>query len=136
MPNGQGPRHPPSPPERDLAGAIVFVAEDNVVIGMMLLELLSDAGCIVLGPVASVVEAQTMLNARRPDVALLDHALADGTAEPVVQTLDAASVPYALLTGEDAAEPHSPSVPVLRKPFGSEAVYQVVAQLLRATDGA
>ena len=59
---------------QNLAGAVVLVAEDNVVIGMSLTELLADVGCIVLGPVTSVAEALAMLDRRRPDVTLLDIA--------------------------------------------------------------
>ena len=114
---------------QNLAGAVVLVAEDNVVIGMSLTELLADVGCIVLGPVTSVTEALAMLDRRRPDVTLLDHSLADGTAKPVSEALDAMGVPYALLTG-DAAEFFGGSAPVIEKPFESAAVLQVVAQLL------
>jgi hypothetical protein len=70
------------------------------IIGMCIEDLLWEAGCIVLGPVVSVADALAVLQTQRPDAALLDHTLADGTVAPVAAALTKRGVPFALLTAE------------------------------------
>ena len=71
------------------------------------------------------------LEVERPDAALLDAGLADGNLAPVAAVLTAGGVPFAFLTGyEDANLGVTLSnLPVLARPFGSDALEGVVLQL-------
>lgn len=57
---------------------LVLVAEDEVLIAATLADDLERDGHEVLGPVGSAAEARRLASRRRPDVALVDIALADG----------------------------------------------------------
>ena len=137
MGNGSGPQQQPLPSHTNLTGTSVLVAEDDAIIGMYIDELLWDAGCIVLGPFVSVTDALAILETQRPDVALLDHTLADGTVAPVAMALTERGVPFALLTGADDLELAGglTFAPRVAKPFGSGAVEQMLLKLLHRRAG-
>ncbi len=45
----------------ELAGFRILVAEDEVLVAMMIEDMLSDLGCVVLGPAGSVAEALALV---------------------------------------------------------------------------
>ena len=101
-------------------------------IAMDLEMTLRDLGCAVLGPAASTADALLLLARGRPDAALLDLALSDGTAVPVAEALGAAGVPFALLTGT-AGTPDHPALrgaPRLDKPFAPGQLRRLLVLLL------
>ena len=116
-----------------LAGAKILVAENDALAGLEVALALQDFGCTVLGPVASVDRTLAALEVERPDAALLDLGLADGRSAPVATVLTAGGVPFAFLTGYDQADLGADlsTLPRLARPFGSEAVKQMVLQLLQ-----
>ena len=138
MANSSEPQQQPLPSHPNLTGTSVLVAEDDAIIGMYIEELLRDAGCIVLGPLVSVTDALTILETQRPDVALLDHTLADGTVAPVAMALTERGVPFALLTGANDLELADglTFAPRVAKPFGSAALEHMLRELLNRRAGA
>jgi DNA-binding response OmpR family regulator len=72
----------------------VLVVEDEFLLAFDLMLLLERAGWDVLGPVATVDQALRLLRGRRPDVAILDVTLKDGTVAPVAEALRARNVPF------------------------------------------
>ena len=117
----------------DLAGARVLVVEDEFLIALEVEFLLRDFGCEVLGPVPSVVRALELLGRERPDAALLDLDLLDGTAVPVAELLASMRVPFALVTANDPTQIEAPAlrgVAHLAKPVGHGALRRLVAALL------
>ena len=126
------PSHGPSSRDGRLRGARILLAEDDAVIAEVLKDQLLDLGCAVLGPVNSVDEGVSLLGAHRPDVALLDLALADGNAAPLARALAELGVPFALLTGAgpDGRPDGLRDVPLIDKPFGLESVVLTLANLL------
>ncbi len=111
-----------------LSGLRVLVAEDQAVIAL-------DLGCVVLPPAPSAAEALAALRAGRPDAALLDVTLADGSAAPVAEALAAAGVPFAVLTGHDPggiAGPALRAAPYLAKPYRREDLRATLALLATA----
>lgn len=86
--------------------------EDEFLIAMELDSALRSAGYEVLGPVASVSAALTLLRTARPDVAVLDVNLAGEWITPVAEVLRAMSVPFILASGYGAADLQAE--PVLR----------------------
>ena len=118
-----------------LRGLKVLVAEDQAVIALDLEATLLDLGCVVLPPAPSAAEALAALRAGRPDAALLDVTLADGSAAPVAEALAAAGVPFAVLTGHDPggiAGPALRGAPYLAKPYRREDLRATLALLAAA----
>ncbi|KAF1007261.1 MAG: hypothetical protein GAK28_01900 [Luteibacter sp.] len=94
-----------------LQGRTILIAEDDPLIGVLLKEMLEEAGASVAGPFPSTAAArQAMAGDMRLDAALLDVNLADGDVYPFAADLQQAGVPYALFSA--AGPEHMP--PVLR----------------------
>jgi CheY-like chemotaxis protein len=70
-----------------LKGRRVLVAEDEAVTALMIEDALEDAGCIVVGPVASVHDALALVESEQIDCAILDIELIDGQCGPVADAL-------------------------------------------------
>jgi DNA-binding response OmpR family regulator len=117
----------------DLAGVTVLLVEDDAIIALDLETGLRELGCTVIGPAATVNEALTLLRDHRPRVALLDLGLRDGPATPVAAALNAAGVPFVLVTGYNPSDLDAPALrgaPRLVKPFDLEALAPVLRALL------
>jgi CheY-like chemotaxis protein len=115
-----------------LHGLKVLVAEDEALLALELELTLGELGCTVLPAASSVAGALAILGAERPDVALLDVSLADGSAAPVAAALAAAGVPFAVVTGHAAGEIGEAALrgaPHLGKPYGLRDLRVTLAQL-------
>jgi CheY-like chemotaxis protein len=115
-----------------LHGLKVLVAEDEALVALDLACTLRELGCDVLPAAPSVAGALAILAAERPDVALLDVSLADGSAAPVAAALAAAGVPFAVVTGHaagDIGEAALRGAPHLGKPYGLRDLRVTLAQL-------
>ena len=116
----------------------ILVVEDELLIATSLEMALETHGHSVLGPAASVAEAQTVLETSQPDLALIDYRLADSTTEPLLPVLRDRAIPICVLTGYSRhqlpaayADCH-----VLEKPFRMRALVDMVEQMrLREKDG-
>src|SRR3954453_18820244 len=76
---------------RPLEGRRVLVVEDEYIVALDLEGMLLGLGCEVLGPVASIAQAQ----------ALLDLNLLDGLALPVAERLAGMGVPFVVCSAYD-----------------------------------
>lgn len=114
----------------DLHGLEVLVAEDEPVTALWLQQILRGFGCSVLGPVSGVAEALALLGSARPDVALLDADMRDGTAAPVAAWLARSAVPFVVLTADHPAglEPALSGASLLAKPCSAGEVRQVICR--------
>lgn len=115
-----------------LRGLKVLIAEDQAMIALDLTATLTEFGCVVLPAAPSNVKALAVLRAERPDAALLDVSLADGSVLPVAEALAAIGVPFAVLTGHDPraiGEPALRAAPYLAKPCGYDALRATMGQL-------
>ena len=114
-----------------LAGRRVLVVEDETLVAMLVEDTLADAGVVVLGPVATVAEALSLLGAQRPDLAVLDLNLAGETSEPVADRLIAMEVPFVVASGYGAAglPQRLSGIPVLAKPYAPEDLTAALARL-------
>ena len=108
----------------------VLVVEDDALLGLDIIDLLTDAGLEVIGLANSVANALKLIGEKGCDVALLDVNLGSETAEPVAMELRSRGTPFAVLSGYSSAQ-HPPGflgAPVLSKPARPE---ELVAMLLR-----
>ena len=113
---------------------MILVAEDNVMIAMMIEADLSDAGHEVGGPVGTIAEALAIAREGRLTMALVDIDLLDGDSGiELAATLTADhDLPCIFVTGQvKEAEKHSDvALGVLAKPFASDAIVEAVDAVL------
>ena len=112
----------------------VLVMEDESAIAEHLTDILTEAEGVVVGPAASLRQAQALLrNGTAVDAALLDLSLPDGAVTPVLEALSARGVPTVIYTGGDLpsdVRDRHPGLVVLAKPA---APARLIAELRRAT---
>ena len=114
-----------------LTGRRILVVEDEALVAMLVEDALLDAGAIVIGPVATVAEALSLLQRERPDVAVLDLNLAGETSTPVADALVTMGVPFVVATGygADGLPPGHVAVPVLAKPYDPDDLTTALGRL-------
>jgi DNA-binding response OmpR family regulator len=118
--------------EGRLRGICVLVVEDDPIIALDLVQTLSDAGAVVLGPAHTVAVALDLLDQTRPNLAVLDWRLEIETASPVAFRLKALSVPFLFHTSSRSyPEAAHPGVPVIDKPTRPEQFINALNALTR-----
>jgi CheY-like chemotaxis protein len=114
----------------DLTGLNVLLVEDTPAIGEAVKELLVLFGASVVGPAATIAEAERLLAQGLPDVALVDFHLRGGErSDGLIAGLHQRGLPVILLTGscEFPAALSLTGATILEKPV-SEA--QLLAHLV------
>ena len=98
--------------------SVVLLVEDNAIIGMTLADDLEAHGYEVIGPVASTSGAQRWLAERKPDVALVDLMLRDGSCVELARQLKQQGIPFVVYSGHNQlkGEPAFQDVPWVTKP--------------------
>jgi DNA-binding response OmpR family regulator len=116
----------------------ILVVEDEFLIAMELDVTLRHAGYHVLGPAQNVRAALGLLQAERPDAAVLDVDLAGEWVTPVAEVLRAMFVPFVLAsaygTGDLRAEPVLRDAVNVGKPARSELLLTKLRDVLRSRD--
>lgn len=101
-------------------GPRVLVAEDNVLIGEFLRQILIDLGCTVLGPFDALDDVLGAIRGVPFDGALLDLDLDGVSILPAASELAARGIPFIVATGQrSSAGLPAPlaQAPFLTKPF-------------------
>lgn len=115
-----------------MSGVTVLVVEDDFIVGCDMQTILEEQGARVLGPAASLPEAQALLAIERPTVAVLDVNLGGEYVFPLVRQLREKDVPFVFATAyadDDRLFPEEArTVPRLAKPVLPNAL---IGQLLR-----
>jgi two-component system, response regulator PdtaR len=110
---------------------IILVAEDEAIIALMLAMTLDLAGHKVVGPVASVEEGLELAEATRPELALVDIRLSDGSDGVCLarHLRDRWGVPSLFVSGQttQARAARDAALGVLGKPYDPDDVVQAVA---------
>ena len=118
-----------SPSKKPLAGRQLLVVEDEVFVAMLIEDVVEGAGGAVIGPAARVDEALALLEAQKPDGALLDVNLGGELVYPVAEALARRRIPFVFVTGygpEGIAAPFK-GRPTIKKPFLPSAFVTQVA---------
>ena len=126
---------PQSRPAVDvLTGKRIMVVEDEFLISMMVKQMLSDLGAIVVGPYNSLAKGLAAAERESIDGAVLDFNLAGEAADPLASVLGARSVPFLFITGyeRDSIDRRYANVPVLQKPIEADSLQRVLVSLLGA----
>ena len=103
---------------------VVGIIEDNAATAVVLAECMRRHGFAVR-VARTVAEAKAM---ERPDIAIVDNELPDGTGAAVIAALD--GVPCIPMTGSGEWVGPLPPVPLLRKPFSMAELVALVAARL------
>ena len=97
----------------------VLVAEDEMIIGYDLCDTVSEAGYLVEGPFDNLSSAMLAFQKSKPDIAILDVQLGDGSVYPLAEQMMAENVKVIFhsgqLTPNDVAI-RFPDVEMLSKP--------------------
>jgi DNA-binding response OmpR family regulator len=116
-----------------LTGRRILVVEDEYLIASEVKRWLLAAGSEVLGPVPSADQALDLIEALRPDAAVLDVNLGEGDdAYPVADKLGVLGVPYLFATGDVKLADTSiyRNRPRLEKPFVARELVLALTEIL------
>ena len=109
----------------------MFLVEDELMIGLLLEDILSEAGCFVVGPYSAFNTA--MEAARNGDfgAAVLDVNLGGKLSYPIGEILEQRGIQFVLISGygESAAPPQHPAWPVCKKPFTPQTLLAAISAL-------
>jgi PAS domain S-box-containing protein len=122
---------------RETAPGVVLVVEDEPLVAMELGAELIELGWSVLGPAASLEEAEALLsNGVEPDAAILDINLHGKEVYPLARALRDTGVPFIFCTGYETVDPANgfAEVPVVRKPVSPKAISAMLSQLIERTN--
>jgi DNA-binding response OmpR family regulator len=113
-------------------GRRILVVEDEPLIAMLVGDWLVELQCEVAGTVNSVPAALQIANRETLHAALLDVNLGGENSYSLADTLIAAQVPVAFLTGRDSSSlpERFRQAPVLCKPFDFTAIETLMQHLL------
>jgi DNA-binding response OmpR family regulator len=119
---------------RPLEQKRVLIVEDEFLLGLSLIEDLTEAGAHVVGPVSTVSEALQVLASETFDLALLDINVRGEMSFPVADALLARQVPLIFLTGYDvdALPARLQQLPRLGKPYDSKELAATIGQVVQS----
>jgi two-component SAPR family response regulator len=112
----------------------VLIVEDEYLIAMNLVHLLSAHDWRVLGPAATVAESLGILHIERPDVAILDISLRGRElVTPVAHCLRGLNIPFVIASAHRARDFEGAEVlaeaPQLSKPTDERRLLVILQQL-------
>ena len=117
-----------------LQGKRVLVVEDEYLVAIEVESMLLDAGCIVIGPFASVKAAIVAARTENVDIALLDVNIAGEMVFPVAYLLEEAGIPFLFVTGygEVILPRDRPDWEACAKPFEPDELSEHLARKVSA----
>lgn len=119
------------------AGLRVLLVEDEMMVAMLLETMIADLGHEVVGPVARLDKAVEMAEREAVDLAILDVNLGGKEVYPVAAALVARGIPFIFATGYGKAGLRAPyrDRPILQKPYLSDDLRQIVAEVCGSKEG-
>jgi CheY-like chemotaxis protein len=115
---------------RPLNGLRVLLVEDESLVAILAEDLLIEAGCEVVLAMR-LNEAIDLAETEKFDIAVLDVNLGGGTTTfPLAGVLNGLGIPFAFATGygPDAVSAKFPEQQVIRKPYSSHALREVISK--------
>lgn len=111
-----------------LKGKRILVVEDEALIAVMVEDMLSEMGCSVVGPAATIAQALELAQASDVDGAVLDVNVRGERIDPVADVLAARGVPMLFATGygEVRLASGAPAT-VIDKPYTQEKLARGLA---------
>ena len=113
-----------------LKGLRVLVVEDSWHVANALKSLLAELGIDVAGPAATLQEAERLLAAREPQVAVVDINLKGEMAYGLIDTLHGRGIRVVVISGYAVPQvAQSKVAAVLQKPFSAKSLLEVLRQV-------
>ena len=106
-------------PEIDLSGLCVLIVDDSFHVALEVKGLLESWGADILGPAATIAEAEHMVSERNPNVAIVDITLRGGEqSHSLIDRLCDKGVRVVVATGDaDVSLPLGRTAAILQKPM-------------------
>jgi CheY-like chemotaxis protein len=113
---------------RPLHGMTILIAEDDWLLADTLAVLLEERGAQIIGPTPSTGAAISLAAKSKVDFALVDMNLQDSFSDPLVDTLQAHGVPFAILTAYRALPTNcgEHAVALLHKPIDQAQLFDLL----------
>lgn len=115
-----------------LSGKKIMLLEDEAIIAFAVEDMLTDLGCIIVGPALRLDEGLELAAVADIDAAILDVNINSERSYPVAEALDRRGVPFMFATGYDreglewrGAEPE-----IIAKPYRKEQLEAALQRLL------
>ena len=122
-----------------LEGLRLFLVEDEALVAMLLEDMLSDLGCVVIDVAGSLSQALDRLDSldATADGAILDVNLGGEQVYPFADALAERRIPFIFATGYGrmGVAARYPTAPVLAKPYGSTELATALQTLRRPDAG-
>jgi CheY-like chemotaxis protein len=113
----------------ELKGLRVLVVEDSWHVARALKSLLEELGMVVAGPAASVGDAERLLAARDPEVAIVDINLKGEMAYGLIDRLHSRGVRIVVISGYAVPQIAQGKVAaILQKPFTAKSLLAILRQ--------
>ena len=122
-----------------LAGLRVLVVEDETLVALMVEDMLSDLGCVVVDIAGTVQRGLAIANdpGLAIDSAVLDVNLGGEKVYPVADALTAKGVHFIFATGYGVAgiAPQYSHIPAVAKPYDPNGLEAAIASALNGSSG-
>ena len=101
-----------------------LVVEDEALVGMFTCDCLEELGYAIVGPYATMLEAEDAIGHEQFDFAVLDVNLTGRPVYPLAERLSTMNIPFVFVTGygRESINPKFSHAPVLQKPFARDAL--------------
>ena len=108
------------------------MVEDEAIIALAIQDMIEQLGCQAVGPALSLQAGEHLAAVEEIDAAVLDINLSGDSSHAVAQRLRDRAIPFCFSTGYGSADvPRDfADAPVLQKPYTSESLAAVLAELL------
>lgn len=114
-----------------LTGKRILVVEDEALISVMVTDMLSELGMLIVGPAARISTAIKLAETEAIDAALLDVNVRGERIDPVAEILFTRGIPVLFATGYGEVTLSSGrSAPVIDKPYTQEKLIRGLAAAL------
>ena len=118
----------------ELDGCRILVIEDSPVVAPFVADLLTELGCVVVGPAPNMAAARAFAEAGGFDAALMDVHIRGERVFPLCEVLDHQGIPFVLTSGYAnwQVPERWADRPQLQKPFGLDGLRQSLKAALRS----
>ena len=117
-----------------LKGKRILVVEDEALIAVMVEDMLTDMGSVVVGPAATIEQALALARSEEIDGAVLDVNVRGERIDPVADALSARGVPMLFATGYGEVRLASgAAATVIDKPYTQEKLARGLAAAMGQT---
>ena len=115
-----------------LAGRRVLIVEDEAMISALIEMILGEAGCSIVGPVATLERALDITERESFDAALLDVHVNGLEVYAVADVLSARRIPFVLVSGFARTQlpPRYRHCPYVAKPFTPDTVLMLLDEVI------